>query len=73
MDWINQCVHFKIRDIYHPDPTKVLIDLHGNDLLLGKVIDLSDGGMQKDAFAVVEVEGIEELVIVSVEHISRTL
>jgi hypothetical protein len=73
MDWINQRVHFKIRDIYHPDATKVLIDLHGNDLLLGKVIDLSDGGMQKDAFAVVEVEGIEELVIVSVEHISRTL
>jgi hypothetical protein len=69
----NQWVHFKIRDVYHPDPTKVLIDLHGNDVLLGKIVDLSDAGMQKDAFAVVEVEGIEELVIVPVELIVGTL
>jgi hypothetical protein len=44
--------------------------LHGNDLLTGKVIDLSDSGLQKDAFVVVEVEGIEELIIVPVERIS---
>jgi hypothetical protein len=69
MDLRDQRVQFKIRDVYHPDPAQVLLDLHGNDLLTGKVVDLSDSGLQKDVFAVVEVEGIEELLIVLVEHI----
>jgi hypothetical protein len=72
MDLRNQWVQFKIRDVYHPDPTTILIDLHGNDLLTGKVIDLSDSGLQKDTFVVVEVEGIEELLIVPVERILST-
>jgi len=72
MDLKDQRVQFKIRDVYHPDPTQVLADLHGDDLLTGKVVALSDSGMQKDAFVVVEVEGIEELIIVPVERILST-
>ena len=70
MDLRNRWVHFRVLDIYYPDPTKVLIDLHGNEILTGKVLDLSDSGMQKDAFIVVKVEGVEEPVIVPVERIS---
>ncbi len=40
------------------------MDLHGRDVLQGKVIDLSDNGTEKEAFFVVEVSGIEQLVIV---------
>jgi hypothetical protein len=69
VDWINRWVHFKIRDVYHPDPMKILTDLHGNDLLTGKIIDLSDSGMQKNAFAVIEVENIQELLVVPIEQI----
>jgi hypothetical protein len=69
MDWINQRVHFKISDVYHPDPMKIITDLHGNDLLTGKIIDLSDSGMQKNAFAVIEVEGIQDLLVVPIEQI----
>jgi hypothetical protein len=69
----NQWVQFKICDVYHPDPTIVLLALHGNDLLTGKVIDLSDSGLQKDTFVVVEVEGLEEPVIVPTERILGTL
>ena len=69
MDWRDRWIHFKIRDIYHPDPTWVLIALHGNDVLLGKVIDLSDSGTQADAFVVVEVDGLEQKVIVPAERI----
>ena len=72
MDLKDQRVQFKIRNVYHPDPTQVLFDLYGDDLLTGKVIALSDSGMQKDAFVVVEVEGIDELMIVPVEHILST-
>jgi hypothetical protein len=70
MELRHRWVHFRICDVYHPDPAQVLIDLHGKDVLRGKVIDLSDSGLQKDAFVVVEVEGIEEPVIVRVELIS---
>jgi hypothetical protein len=73
MDLRDQRVQFKIRDVYHPDPLQVLLDLHGDDLLTGKVVALSDSGMQKDAFVVVKVEGIEEPIIVSVERILSTL
>jgi hypothetical protein len=73
MDLRDQWVHFKILDVYHPDPAKVLLDLHGNDVLLGKVIDLSDSGLQKDAFIVVKVEAIEEPLIVPVERILGVL
>jgi hypothetical protein len=69
MELRDRWVHFRICDVYHPDPAQVLIDLHGKDVLLGKVIDLSDSGLQKDAFVVVEVEGMEEPVIVPVERI----
>jgi hypothetical protein len=72
VDWINRRVHFKIRHVYHPDPMKILTDLHGNDLLTGKIIDLSDSGMQKNAFAVIEVEGIQELLVVPIEQILGT-
>jgi len=52
----NRWVNFQINDIYIPDPGQILSELHGNDLLQGKVIDMSDGGTQLEAFAVVEVE-----------------
>ena len=73
MDWINRRVHFKIRDVYHPDPIKILTDLHGDDLLTGKILDLSDSGMQKNAFAVIEVEEIQELLVVPIERILGAL
>ena len=69
MDLKGQKVQFKIRDVYYPDPTQVLRDLHADDLLVGKVVDLSDSGMHRDAFVVVEVEGIAEPIIVPVERI----
>lgn len=69
MDLRDRWVHFRIRDVYHPDPAQVLIELHGNDVLLGKVIDLSDSGLQAAAFVVVEVEGLEQALILPVERL----
>jgi hypothetical protein len=65
----NQWVSFRILDVYIPDPAKILIDLHGGDFLQGKVIDLSDNGTEKEAFLVVEVEGIEQPVILPASRI----
>jgi hypothetical protein len=48
------------------------MDLHGDDFLTGTVVELTDSGTQIDAFVVVEVEGIEELVIVPVDRLLDT-
>lgn len=72
MDFRDQWVQFKVCDVYHPDPTQVLLDLHGNDLLTGKVVDVSDSGSHTEAFVVVEVEGIAAPIVVPVERILGT-
>lgn len=72
MDFRDQWVRFKICDVYHPDPTHILLDLHGNDLLVGKVVDVSDSGSQKEAFVIVKVEGIAAPIIVPVERLLGT-
>jgi len=69
MNLRDQRIQFKVCDVYHPAPLQVLLDLHGDDLLVGKVVDLSDSGMRRDVFVVVEVEGMAELLIVPVERI----
>lgn len=73
MNLKNRWVHFKIRDVYIPDPRELSVALHGDDLLQGKVIDLSDNGMQELAYAVIEVEGIDQPVIVPVKRILGAL
>jgi hypothetical protein len=69
MELKNRWVHFRICDVYMPDPRQLLVDLHGNDILEGRVIDLSDSGLEQEAFAVVEVDGLGQRVIVPVERL----
>ena len=73
MELRNRWVHFKIRDVYIPDPAKVLFDMYGDDLLQGRVMDLSDSGSADGVYVVVELEGIEQPVIVPVERILGVL
>lgn len=63
--WVN----FRIRDVYLPDPRIVLEELFGSDLLQGRVLDLSDSGPAREAFAVVRVEGLNQPVVVPVNRI----
>lgn len=62
-------MRFRICDIYIPDPLMVLFRLHGNELLRGRVVDMSDSGAKEEAFAVVEVEGVEQWMVVPVDRI----
>jgi hypothetical protein len=52
-----------------PDPATILMELHGDDLLQGKIIDASDSGFHQNAFAVVEVEGLAQPVVVPMNRI----
>ncbi|HVF50284.1 MAG TPA: hypothetical protein VNA19_09375 [Pyrinomonadaceae bacterium] len=69
VDLRNQYVRFKISDIYIPDPLIVLYRLHGKELLRGRVVDMSDSGTTEEAYAVVEVDGMEQRMIVPVDRI----
>jgi hypothetical protein len=60
-------VSFPIREIYLPNAEEVLLELHGNDLLQGRIIDYSDGGARDRTYAVISVEGLPHPVIVPVE------
>jgi hypothetical protein len=66
-------VHFRIRDVYIPDPQVLLLDLHRDDVLQGRVLDFSDTGMPEGAFAVIKVDEIEQPVIVPVARIRGAL
>jgi hypothetical protein len=69
----NRLVTFRISDVYFPDPNDVLQELHGDDVLQGQVVDVSDSGAQSEAFVVVRVEGIHQPVIVPVRQIIDAL
>ena len=49
------------------------MELHGKELLRGKVIDVSGADGQEDAFAVIEVGGISQPVVVPMKHIKPIL
>ena len=61
---LNRWVTFKIADVRYPDHSTILHELHREDTLKGKVVALSDSGEPGQAFAVVEVDGINQPVVV---------
>jgi hypothetical protein len=69
----NPWVQFRINDVYVPEPAQILMELHGKDVLQGKIIDVSDSGIQDEAFAVVEVEGLSQPVVVAMKNIKGML
>ena len=58
-------VHFRIVDVHVPDPVEILRALHGDDLLQGRVVALSDTGLPGGQYAVVEVEGLDRPLVVA--------
>jgi hypothetical protein len=62
----HRIVNFQLQDIFFPDPAEVVLELHGGQRIEGEVIDLSDSGAQKEAFAVIRVERMSQPVLVPV-------
>lgn len=69
MDLKNHTVNFRICDIFYPDCQQILFQLHGNDVLQGRVLDLSESGAVDGSFVEIQVEGLAEQVIVPLERI----
>jgi len=66
-------VLFCVRDIHLPEPSVVLHELHGLDVLEGRVVDFSDSGTEGGAFVVIEVDGLRQPCVLAVERILRAL
>ena len=69
VDLKNHIVNFRICDIFYPDYQQLLFGLHGNDVLRGRVIDLSQTGQIDSSFAEIEVHELEHRVIVPIDRI----
>lgn len=69
MDLKNHTVNFRICDIFYPDCQQVLFTMHGNDVLRGRVIDLSATGEVETSFAEIEVPELAQRVIVPIDRI----
>jgi hypothetical protein len=65
-----QLVKFSIQNIYLPNPTAVLSELHAKQELTGVVLDLSDDARdQEAAFVVVLVKGLDQPCIVPADNV----
>lgn len=73
VDLRNQQVRFRISDIYLPDPLVILNQLHGEDMLEGRVLDVSDSGTKSEQFAVIEVPGLDQIIIVPLASVNDTV
>jgi hypothetical protein len=69
VDLRDQYVQFRLADIYLPDPVTVIYEMHGNELIRGQVIEMSDSGDREDAFVVVRVQDIAHHMIVPVDRV----
>jgi hypothetical protein len=47
------------------------MELHANDMLRGKIIDVSSSETHGEAFAVVEVESLSQPVVVAMKHLTE--
>lgn len=73
MDLRDRWVHFRMSSVYHPDPRDLAMHLHENDLLQGRVIGFSDSGTKQRAYAIVELEGLDDPVFLPLESILGVL
>lgn len=69
MDLKNHTVDFRICDIFYPKWEQILFQLHGSDVLQGRVVDLSETGDVDGSFVEVEVEGLSVRLIIPLERI----
>lgn len=56
-------VRFKAQDVYLPGVKEVLTNLTERVELIGILVDFSDSGDQSNVFAVVQVAGVQNVIV----------
>ena len=60
----NRLVNFRICDVYYPDPRDLLRAIYGENILQGRVCDLTTDGANGEVYLVVRVEGLADTTII---------
>ena len=66
---MNRFVRFKVSDVTIPAPQEVVTELYGEDIVLGKVVDITESGTQAQTFIVVKVESMKDFLILPAEKV----
>jgi len=66
---LNRFVRFKVSDVTIPAPQEVVTELYGEDIVLGKVVDITESGTQAQTFIVVKVESMKDFLILPAEKV----
>ena len=66
---MNRFVRFKVSDVTIPAPQEVVTELYGEDIVLGKVVDITESGTQAQTFIVVKVEAMKDFLILPAEKV----
>jgi hypothetical protein len=64
LNLINRRVRLRLRDVCIPDVDELLATLYGEQIVEGTIVDMSDSGDKRQAFAVVQLVGVEKPVVV---------
>jgi hypothetical protein len=71
--WIGETVDFDVLDAFNPTPAEVLMQRYAQQILQGRVVDVtSDAGRSED-YAVLRVGGVRDFVIVPCRKLRRPL
>ena len=66
---MNRFVRFKVSDVTIPAPQEVVTELYGGDIVQGKVVDITESGTGEQAFIVVRVEAMKDVLILPAEKV----
>lgn len=62
--WIGKTVDFNVIDAFIPTPAEVLMQRYANQIMQGRVVDMTTDATRGEDYAVLRVCGVRDFVIV---------
>ena len=69
MDFRNRLVNFRITDVYHPEPSELLMRMFGDTVLQGEVVEITGKPSDPDRYLVIHLRDLPDPVIVPIRSI----
>lgn len=71
--WIGRTVDFDVLDAFNPTPAEVLMQRYANQIMQGRVVDVTTDAKHSEQYAVLRVGGVQDFVIVPCRKLRGTL
>lgn len=69
--WIGKTVDFDVLDAFNPTPAEVLMQRYANQIMQGRVVDVTTDAARSEDYAVLRVGGVDDFVIVPCRKLRR--